>query len=394
MPAKELHPDYISAKERGLVEVYIPDHYVKALEGRQLYEDWEIGSGRGLLDLGYRISPEGMRSLLLASLTYVVEPDVGKTHMPRNEQSWMADLAYGLYTDLLRDEDVDLLRQGKTFRDHLSQTEGDFYESPVHHRLHNKVIGTMEEVALDIFRRKSKDPEIKTLFFHGTWNRMFPHQGQILNIKDVIAELRIIYGVDLNKLVVVVGADTNGAIEAVGKIPIADSMMRMSSLSYLPYVDYVTSTGNITSLGKKIRSHYIYKYQVLSPDYLFVGDDHPRKDEIETFCKVHGIEAISYPRIGEWDIPEPGKPFSTQLPNPISSRNIELDVAHEFSVSNTTNHMLGSKRIMDDLHGKRRWFDSRFVVIPDKNRGVTVEAWNPMIEKVSQEHTDGLILLR
>jgi len=361
------HQDYTLAKEKGYPEVYIPYHYEQVILGEEIYEDWEVGYGRGLLDLGYRISPEGMRSLIIVATTSYYDSEKGRIVTPRNHQDWIANLAYARYTDLLsEDEFTNIIAKGKVPRNHFSQTKCDFYESSRHHRFYNAVMPTMEEVALDIAKKRRIHPDLKVLLLHGTWNRLFPHPGQILTIKDATAYLTL-YGVDMSKLIVVVAADTNPTIEAAGKIPVGDSLLRMSSISYLPGVDYVCSCGNIPFFGKnseRIRYHFNYKYALLAPDFLYVGDDHPRRSEIESYCRVIGIEPISFPRFGKKQQPKFGDPNSLLVEDPISSRKLFDGNVDEFSLSRAINLLLGTKRVNEIPEYTRDWFTSRYVVTP------------------------------
>lgn len=352
------------ATEAGYPEAYVPPEVLESLVNKDELED-----DLSLLKLGCRISPKGLRTTIFAAANGFYTED--GYHLPFDTfQTRTSALLYGYFCDLFSKPEFDDLLHGKKLTENLASSPGDMVAGPVHQVLGSRVYPTLEEVALDIERRKKDNPELKTIFIHGRWNNV-PHPGHIFSSREIYSSVSNFYNIPENNLVIIVSCDNNSLIRASHTTPFLNTLWRVSMMSYIPWVDYVCPSGDFigVSYNKDVDRHWAHKYQILKPDFVNVDPDSPQLESITQRIKNAGaIPVISPYRTGAW-IPEPGNPMAKRGKNPISATNIRDNKVDINTLESEFNHLLLVKHIRDEMYGARNLFNSPNLLRLDKSRG-------------------------
>jgi hypothetical protein len=370
MAERMIHPDLKKAIEKGSPQAYLPPEIVYGSIGEEVDDDFN------LLHLGVRVSPKAIRTLLLMTSNGFNDEEGYHRHL--STQFQLNAISYGLFHDFLLPEDIPVLSRGKTPREYFAQSERDIYVGPANHLLGNKVLGSVEEVALDIERRrKYENPNLKVLLLHGKWNTI-PHPGHIYAQSDLVQDVSLQHGVRHEDMVTVAVADTNKEVAEAGSDPYLNTLWRVSLLSYSPYCDYVCPSGNFNRKQKEADRHWQHKYALLRPFAIHIARDHPRYDIVLKRCLEVDAIPMSFPRFGDF-VPKVGEPFHHIVDNMLSSRRLWKDTVEEGTFQTHWHRLLHIKRIRDELYGRRNWFEPEGVILPNAKIGLTPEHLRPGI---------------
>jgi len=366
---ERVHPDLKNAIEKGLPEAYLPLDIVYGSLGEAVEDNYN------LLHLGVRASPKAIRTLLLMTSNGFYDEE-GYHHHP-SKQFQLNAISYGIFHDFLLGSDIPLLMQGKMPRENLAQSERDIYLGPANQLLGNKVLGSVEEVALDIERRRKFNPNLKVLLLHGKWNTI-PHPGHIYAQTDTEEDVALLYGIRYEDMVTVVVADTNQEITDAGSTPYLNTFWRTSLISYSPYCDYICPSGSFDKKSKEIDRHWLHKYSLLRPFGIHIARDHPRFDLVVKRCREIGAIPLSFPRFEDF-IHRLGEPFISQVDNVLSSRRVWKDEVGERTFETQWFRLIQKKSIRDEMYGRRNWFEPEGVILPNPRIGLTPEKIKPAI---------------
>lgn len=357
-----MNPELKHAIESGYPEAYVPDEVVAWLMG---FEN-EIDD-LSAVKLGFRFSPQAVRAMTLALANGIFTEE--GYYGPPNSQFRQNVASYGYFNDFITKEDYELLAQGKGIRGNLPQEESDIWIGPKARLISNSVYATIDEVALRVDEKRKENRNTKVVLFDGKWNGV-PHPGYFFLFKDTVNELMLTEKVDPEDLVFVVACASDNYIRLAGGRPFLNTLWRISLMSYLPWVDYVCASGD--SDIEDIHRHWIYKTQVLWPDYISVEENHPFRERKFVQAKAAGVRVLTHRRAGMYYPIKVGSPSLERIDGPeISSGHLSEGIVGrqtEFSYSNPYAHLFTVKGIRDQLYGKRDWFASKQILLPSDQR--------------------------
>jgi glycerol-3-phosphate cytidylyltransferase-like family protein len=362
MASELVNKDYKEAVQKGLPEAYVPIRVLESID-----KGFELPDDLSVLRFGYRISPVGIRTLLFAACNGVYREDSDYLLPIKTFQARTSALLYGYFNDMFSMEEFGELLRGKRIEGMLAETRIDMVAGPTYSALGNKIFPTIDEVAIDIERKRQRNPDIKVILVHGKWNNI-PHPGHIILTRDVCNEVSARFGIDHKNMVVVVSCDTNSFIKASGAEPYLNTLWRASFMSYLPWVDYVTTSGEYPN-GGNAAEHWAYKYWILKPDYINIDPESKNFDEIKSQVETIGAEAIFIERLSAW-LPKLNVYRGTRVENPISGSSIKADKANILAFEREFKHLLAVKDIRDKLYGPRKLFVPNNLITIDKSRTV------------------------
>jgi hypothetical protein len=358
------------AIEEGCPEAYVPDEVVIWLQGLENAVD-----DLSMIKLGFRFSPKAIRAATLA-LTNGIYTEEGY-FPPPNPQFRQNVAAYAYFNDFISSDEYALLARGKAIYGNMPATESDIWIGPRGRLIGNSVHPTIEEVAVAIDERREQNPAIKVVFFDGKWNGI-PHPGYFFLFKETTAQLTWEEHIDPNNLIFVVSCAQDEYIRETESTPFLNTLWRMSLMSYIPGIDYVCASGSyVTTKGQE---HWVYKTQVLAPNYISIEDTHPFKERKILQAKAAGARILTHRRAGMYTPIKVGSPELRRLPGPeISSQNLSEGVVgrrQEFSYSNPYAHLFTVKDIYERIYGKRNWFAANQIQLPqDLRRMVAPAEW-------------------
>lgn len=155
-------------------------------------------------------------------------------------------------------------------------------------------------------------------------------------------------------IILVVACDSNKDIELTDSAPFLTTAWRISILSYLPYLDYICSSGDFERI-EDADSHWAYKYKALRPDFVDIeeGGEYAEKKAQRTI--EAGAKPLYHHRETQY-LPGPGQILSSSS---IHAGNVgDMQDGHraDWNYTNPYLHLLTIKQIRDLKYGKRKLF--------------------------------------
>jgi hypothetical protein len=235
-------------------EHYISSDIAAWLQGQE-FED-----KRDLIQRGLRYSPESIRCLLFyMRIGYIFEGDNAFYKRVPNDKLFVANAdVYGVINGFYSHEEYKAINQGGVLTDHFPKEYQDLDQKS------DKIFSSAKEVANKIVEMKEKDPDVKSVLFHGKWNGV-PHAGHMLYLNRSLDKIVHELGVNPNKVVAIVGCDGNRYIKET-RHPFLDTDWRMSLMSYLPLVNMVFFPGDFTT--KQAGKAWTDIYKIIKPDFV------------------------------------------------------------------------------------------------------------------------------
>jgi len=363
---ESVNPELQKAIDKGYPEAIVPEETVIWLMG---YEN-EIDD-LSLIKLGYRFSPQAIRSMALALSNGIFTQE--GYYPPPNPQFRQNVASYAYFNDFINYQEYGQLARGRAIYGNLPQEESGLWIGPGARLISNSVHPTMEEVGVILEARRKENPDLKVVLLDGKFNGV-PHPGYFMLFKDIVQELVNEENVAPENLVFVVACATNSYIRSIGDIPFLNSLSRMSLISYMPWPDYVCSSGEF-ELDKGLK-HWIYKTQIIAPDYYSIQEDHFLKESKIIQARAAGAKILTHKRTGMYFPTEVGSTSMTHLEGPeVSSSGLlqgTVGRKTEFSYSNPYAHLFAVKQIRDELYGKRNWFGSKQILLPSDAGNMTL----------------------
>src|SRR3989339_1040624 len=175
---ESVNPELQKAIDKGYPEAIVPEETVIWLMG---YEN-EIDD-LSLIKLGYRFSPQAIRSMALALSNGIFTQE--GYYPPPNPQFRQNVASYAYFNDFINCQEYGQLARGRAIYGNLPQEESGLWIGPGARLISNSVHPTMEEVGVILEARRKENPDLKVVLLDGKFNGV-PHPGYFMLFKDIV----------------------------------------------------------------------------------------------------------------------------------------------------------------------------------------------------------------
>lgn len=261
-------PTYEGAKEYGTPEAVIPQEVELYLLNQNGYgyedEDGYPVSQRDdstLLQMGVTYSPMAIRAMTQTLVHGLfIDPELPKLTIESPQFKYNA-LAYAYFCGFISLEEFN---GKKPIRGDYPQTWGELYWTSETRGNMAKVFGTIESALID---KERNHPNKKLLLLNGTWNGI-PHPGHVFAVTDALNYIERYDNIPREEVYVLVVGDSNDSIWMQDKPAFMSSQIRLSLMSYLPFIDAV-ALSNFEG-HEDVDQYWMSKILLAQPDYLTV----------------------------------------------------------------------------------------------------------------------------